>query len=91
MYVPKESLVSKRQGQAFQRPFGIAVDSNDAVYISERNGGCINMFTAEGEYLTTFGGKGKAEGQFNFPRGLHIDKNDSLFVCDTENGRIQVF
>ena len=67
------------------------MDSSDTVYVSERNSGCISVFTAEGEYLTTFGGEGEAEGQFDFPRGLHIDKNDSLLVCDTKNGRIQIF
>ena len=67
------------------------MDSSDTVYVSERNRGCISVFTAKGEYLTTFGGEGKAEGQFHYPRGLHIDKNDSLLVCDRNNGRIQIF
>ena len=67
------------------------MDSSDTVYVIERNRGCISVFTAEGEYLTTFGGEGEAEGQFDYPGGLHIDKNDSLLVCDRNNGRIQIF
>ena len=85
------TLRNKQQGQTLQYPFGIAVDSSDTVYVSERNRDCISVFTAEGEYLTTFGGEGKAEGQFDCPFGLHIDKNDSLLVCDSDNGRIQIF
>ena len=85
------TLRNKQQGQTLQCPVGIAVDSSDTVYVSERNRGCISVFTAEGEYLTTFGGEGKAEGQFDCPFGLHIDKNDSLLVCDRNNGRIQIF
>ena len=85
------TLRNKQQGQTLQYPFGIAVDSSDTVYVSETNRGCISVFTAEGEYLTTFGGEGKAEGQFDYPFGLHINKNDSLLVCDLHNGRIQIF
>ena len=85
------TLRHKQQGQTLQNPFGIAVDSSDTVYVSEKTRGCISVFTAEGEYLTTFGGEGKAEGQFDCPFGLHIDKNDSLLVCDRNNGRIQIF
>ena len=85
------TLRNKQQGQTLQYPVGIAVDSSDTVYVSERHRDCISVFTAEGEYLTTFGGKGKTEGQFDWPHGLHIDKNDSLLVCDMHNGRIQIF
>ena len=85
------TLRNKQQGRTLQYPFGIVVDSSDTVYVSERSRGCISVFTAEGEYLTTFGSEGKAEGQFDCPYGLHIDKNDSLFVCDFNNGRIQIF
>ena len=85
------TLRNKQQGQTLQYPFGIAVDSSDTVYVSEQFKGCISVFTAEGEYLTTFGGEGKKEGQFKLPFGLHINKNDSLLVCDINNGRIQIF
>ena len=85
------TLRNKQQGQTLHHPFGIAMDSSDTVYVSEWDTGCISVFTAEGEYLTTFGVEGKAEGQFKFPFGLHIDKNDSLLVCDRNNGRIQIF
>ena len=85
------TLTIKEQGQALQYPFSITLDSSDMVYISEQNSGCISVFTAKGKYLTTFGGRGEAEGQFKCPYGLHSDKNDSLLVCDTLNDRIQLF
>ena len=85
------TLRNKQQGQTLQYPFGIAMDSSDTVYVSKRSRGCISVFTAEGEYLTTFGGRGEAEGQFDYPHGLHIDKNDSLLVCGKNNDRIQFF
>ena len=37
------------------------------------------------------GGKGKENGQFDFPRGLATDNAGNIFVSDTNNGRIQKF
>ena len=37
------------------------------------------------------GGKGKENGQFNFPRGLAVDNAGNILVSDTNNGRIQKF
>lgn len=37
------------------------------------------------------GGKGKDNGQFDFPRGLTVDRIGNILVADTNNGRIQRF
>jgi DNA-binding beta-propeller fold protein YncE len=37
------------------------------------------------------GGKGKENGQFDFPRGLAVDSAGNILVSDTNNGRIQKF
>jgi DNA-binding beta-propeller fold protein YncE len=37
------------------------------------------------------GGKGKENGQFDFPRGLAVDNAGNILVADTNNGRLQKF
>jgi DNA-binding beta-propeller fold protein YncE len=37
------------------------------------------------------GGKGKENGQLNFPRGLAVDNAGNIFVADTNNDRLQKF
>ena len=37
------------------------------------------------------GGKGKGDGQFDFPRGIAVDKAGNILVADTSNGRLQKF
>jgi len=37
------------------------------------------------------GGKGKENGQFDFPRGLAVDGAGNILVADTNNGRLQKF
>ncbi|TBR11785.1 MAG: 6-bladed beta-propeller [Rugosibacter sp.] len=41
-------------------------------------------------FVTAWGEKGNAPGQFNDPTGIAI-ANDEVFVSDSRNGRIQVF
>ena len=73
-------------------PHGIAIDTNDVVYVSE---GlikyCVSVFTSEGQFLTSFGGKGTEPGKLKFPHGLAVDSSGFVYVCDNENHRIQVF
>lgn len=37
------------------------------------------------------GGKGKENGQLDFPRGLVVDSKGNILVADTNNGRLQKF
>lgn len=37
------------------------------------------------------GGKGKENGQLDFPRGLAVDNSGNLLVADANNGRLQKF
>jgi DNA-binding beta-propeller fold protein YncE len=37
------------------------------------------------------GGKGKENGQFDFPRGLAVDSAGNIWIADTNNSRLQKF
>ena len=49
------------------------------------------MFSAQGHFVTAFGGEGSGPGELKGPRGLAVDHNGVLYVCDRKNYRIQVF
>lgn len=51
----------------------------------------IQKFSNDGTYLSQWGTKGVANGQFQGPSGLSIDANDSIYVTDKNNNRVQVF
>jgi len=77
-------------------PYGIAIDSNNNVFIADSNNDKIKKITPSGA-VTTFAGSGSsgfADGQgtaaqFNFPVGLAIDSQDNLYVTDYQNNRIR--
>ena len=70
----------------FSRPLGIAIDSNDNLFITDLINNKIKKITPGG-VVTTFAGDGTA-AQFNSPHGIDIDSNDNLFIADAYNDRI---
>ena len=63
-------------------PHGIAVDAQDAVYVSDSTG--LRKFTQNGELLADW----TSAGQFGDPYGLAVDAAGTVYVADTDNGRI---
>lgn len=73
------------------RPKGIAVDSEDHIYVIESYYDHLLIFDDVGKSLLPIGGSGDKPGQFNLPAGVWIDGNDVIYVADMFNGRIMVF
>ena len=71
-------------------PVCIAIDVKDKVYISDNRNHCVSVLTSEGKFVSSFGGKGKKEGEFLHPRGVVVDRSGVVYVCDSGNCRIQL-
>jgi sugar lactone lactonase YvrE len=76
-------------GPKDRAPMGIAIDRQGRVWVAANNR--LQLFTAEGRYLTGFGAEGVGEGELRLPHGLAIDSRGHLYVADTRNHRIQKF
>jgi DNA-binding beta-propeller fold protein YncE len=77
-------------GQVF-RPKGIAIDSEDHIYLVEGLWGAVQVFDRQGQLLYSFGHRGTRLGEFQLPAGLFIDNHDTVYVVDSYNRRVQVF
>jgi DNA-binding beta-propeller fold protein YncE len=75
----------------FARPKGVAVDSEENIYVIEGYFDHVVVFNKHGQLLMAFGGTGAEPGKFNLPGGVWIDHHDRVFVADTNTGRVQVF
>ncbi len=71
-------------------PRNVAIGEDDRIYVADSGNHRIQVFDAQGNYLTGWGEFGTAPGQFNEPWGLAVD-GEFVYVADTWNHRIQKF
>ena len=84
------SIFGKRgsgDGQLYY-PGGIACDSTGKVYVADSWNQRIQVFTAEGEFLTRFSG---GRGELNKPYDLSVDTSDTVYVSDGDSHSILLF
>lgn len=86
----------KKGTASFNLPSGVAVDSQDNVYVADLGNHRIRKITSEGQVSTLAGsGKGRfADGQetaasFNGPSGVAVDGEGYVYVADRYNHRIR--
>src|SRR4029077_16079700 len=51
----------------------------------------VVKFDCDGNFIKTWGKKGKGPGEFNLPHSLVFDAQGLLHIADRNNARIQVF
>ena len=59
----------------FNVPSGIAIDSQDNIYVTDWGNHRIQTFTSEGEFITKWGREGSGDGEFKYPGGIVILKS----------------
>jgi DNA-binding beta-propeller fold protein YncE len=72
-------------------PAGIALDSQENVYVTDEWLNRVSIFDTDGKFLRLWGSAGSDDGEFSGPSGIAIDSQDSLYIVDSRNHRVQKF
>ncbi|GIX06175.1 MAG: hypothetical protein KatS3mg115_0578 [Candidatus Poribacteria bacterium] len=73
-------------------PYGIAVDRNGTVYLSDYSGGRLLVLSEEGNLLAELGAYGSAVGELGGPGDLclyELGTLPHLYIAERENRRVQ--
>jgi hypothetical protein len=83
------------QGNKKYSPTNLAIGPNGDIFVGDGYGSSyVNVYDKNGEYLRTFGGKGKEAGKLDCPHGIILDDRRPepiLMIADRANNRIQTF
>jgi sugar lactone lactonase YvrE len=75
----------------FAKPTGVAVDQDGNLYVCDTMNNRIEIFDADGKFVSTFGKAGDGPGYFARPKGVAIDSDGHIWVADGQQDRVQVF
>jgi DNA-binding beta-propeller fold protein YncE len=75
------------------RPTGIAVNqkTSELLVVDTLNATIFRFGLADHQFKGKFGGKGKGEGELNFPTHIYVGNDGIIFASDSLNFRIQAF
>ena len=74
------------EGWKFTQVAGVAVDSQDRVFVFNRGEHPVIIFDRDGKLLETWG-----EGLFDTPHGIYLESDEHIFLADSGNHTVRKF
>lgn len=90
---PSEAVPAFRGGEGnspgkFQKPRGVAGDTNGNFYVADAGNNRIQKFDADGKFVTVFGDPGERQGKIKEPNGITVDDEGNIYVTDAGNHKL---
>ena len=75
----------------FGAPQCAAVDKDGNLYVTDTLNNRVEIFDADGKFISQFGKAGDGPGYFSRPKGIAVDGDGHIWVADAMQDRLQVF
>ncbi len=75
----------------FGAPQGVALDPDGNVYVTDTLNNRVEIFDADGAFISLFGKHGDGPGYLARPKGIAVDGDGHIWVADEMEDRLQVF
>ena len=74
--------------QILKEPWGVAVNEQDEIAVSDTGNQKIHLFKSDGTHIKSFGGEGTQQGEFKRPAGIAFH-NNNIIVAEQGNPSVQ--
>ena len=74
----------------FYYPQDVPIDNSGVVYVTDKGNHRVQFFSADGQFISTFGSKRSQHGQLFYPLGICVDSANTVYVAD-DNHRVSVY
>ncbi len=88
--VPGKKHTSTAPGE-FGGASNVALDKDNNVYVTDTMNNRVEIFDAEGNFISEFGKHGDGPGYFARPKGIAVDCDGHIWVADEYQDRVEVF
>ena len=75
--------------QIVKYPWGVAVNEQDEIAVSDTGNHKIHLFKSDGSHIKSFGEQGAKHGKFDWPCGIVFHSTNIIVAEQSENCRIQ--
>ena len=75
----------------FALPTDVAVDKDGNIYVTDTLNWRVEIFDADGKFISQFGQHCDAIGCFKRPKGIAVDGDGHIWVVDTGMGLVQAY
>jgi ABC-type Fe3+ transport system permease subunit/sugar lactone lactonase YvrE len=75
----------------FNRAEGLGTGTRDRIYVADSCNHRVQIFSTDGQHLTSYGRPGTAPGEMSYPYDVRVDAQGFQYVCEFGNSRIQIF
>ena len=75
--------------QILQRPWGVAVNQQDQIAVSDVGNHKIHLFKSDGTHIKSFGERGDQHGEFDWPCGIVFHGANIIVAEQSKNSRVQ--
>ena len=79
------------EGILFGRVRGLAVDSQQRIFVADRQGSFVAVFSGDGQELGIVGGHGEGPGEYASVDGVYVGPADSIYIADGAHSRLLVY
>jgi DNA-binding beta-propeller fold protein YncE len=87
---PSKKHISTDPG-TFSLPTNVAVDKDGDVYVTDTLNDRVQIFDADGKFITMFGKNGDGPGSLARPKGIAVDSDKHIWIADAMQQQVKVF